>query len=120
MGAAAGQRGAAVIRQRFEDEADALVPVQKRHLNDLYTRLARYEAAADNEKASAVSAADELRRAQLLIARLRAENSVLRAEKQRFIGAVDACKRHISIAGNAHKKWAVAFVKSQLIKARLV
>lgn len=120
MGAAKGQRGDAVIRQRFEDEADALVTVKQRHLDGLYARVERYEDMARDIKASAASAYEELRRAQSLIDRLRAENKVLKMERQRIIGAVDACKRHISISGNTHKKWAVTFVKNKLIKARLI
>lgn len=55
-----------------------------------------------------------------LIARLRAENQVLKDEKKRFVSTIENCKKHISICGNAHKKYGVAFVKSQIIKSRLL
>lgn len=64
--------------------------------------------------------AKDLKRAQALIARLRAENEMLRLEKKRFAGVVEAAKRHISIAGNPMKKYAVCLVKAQLEKARLI
>lgn len=120
MGAAAGQRGDRVIRQRIADEASVLVTVQQRHLNDLCARATRFEDAAKDAKSLAHSAAEDLRRAKALIARLRAENAALKAEKRSVVGVLDACKRHISVAGNPHKKWAVTFVKSQLMKARLL
>ena len=62
----------------------------------------------------------ELVRARALIARLRAENEVLRDEKRRFAGTVESVKRHISIAGNPSKKWAVMLVKKHLEKAKLL
>jgi hypothetical protein len=63
---------------------------------------------------------EELARAKALIARLRAENAVLKDEKKCIISYIDSLKRHISIAGNAHKKWAVTFVKTQLQKRFLL
>lgn len=62
----------------------------------------------------------ELERAQALIARLRAENAVLKDEKKCILSCIDDIKRHISIAGNTHKKWAVTFVKTQLQKRFLL
>ena len=62
----------------------------------------------------------ELMKAKGLIARLRAENQVLRDEKKLFLRTVDNCKRHIAISGNAARKYAVCLVKSQLEKARLL
>jgi len=62
----------------------------------------------------------DLVRAKALIDRLRAENEVLKAEKRRFATVCDETRRHISVAGNPHKKWAVTFVKIQLQKARLI
>lgn len=58
--------------------------------------------------------------ALMLIERLRAENRVLKDEKRRFVETVENCKRHISIVGNPTKKYAVALVKNQLQKARLI
>lgn len=65
----------------------------------------------------------ELERAQALIARLRAENAVLKDEnavlkdeKKCILSCIDDLKRHICIAGNTHKKWAVTFVKTQIKK----
>lgn len=62
----------------------------------------------------------ELARSRALIERLRAENQVLRDEKRKFMEVVENCKRHISVAGNCHKKYGVALVKSQLQKGRLI
>ena len=62
----------------------------------------------------------DLARSLALIERLRAENQVLRDEKRKFMEVVEMCKRHISVAGNCHKKYGVALVKSQLQKARLI
>lgn len=64
-------------------------------------------------------AAKDLEQANKLIARLRAENTVLKDDRARMWGVVDATRRHISIAGNAHKKYGVALVASQLRKAGL-
>lgn len=114
------QRGDRVIRQRFTDEAAETVSVERAYLSGLCSQVARYEKAAEDAKRRADTAEEDLCRAKALIARLRAENEVLKAEKRRFIGTVDATKRHISIAGNAHKKWAVTLVKAQLEKARLI
>ena len=120
MGAGARQRGDRVIRQRFTDEVDESVSVERAYLSGLCSQVARYEKAAEDTKRRADTAEEDLRRADALIARLRAENEVLKSEKRRFIGVVDAAKRHIAIAGNTHKKWAVMFVKTQLEKARLI
>lgn len=57
---------------------------------------------------------ENLARAQALIARLRAENNVLKEDKKCILSFIDSLKQHISIAGNHHKKWAVTFVKSRL------
>lgn len=62
----------------------------------------------------------ELKKARALIERLRFENQVLRDEKRKFLEVVEMCKRHISVAGNCHKKYGVALVKSQLQKARMI
>lgn len=62
----------------------------------------------------------ELERAQALIARLRAENAVLKYEKKCILSCIDDIKRHICIAGNTHKKWAVTFVKTQIKKRFLL
>lgn len=62
----------------------------------------------------------DLARAKALIARLRAENEALKAEKKLFVSVVDSTRRHISVAGNSHKKWAVLLVKKRLEKARLI
>lgn len=120
MGAGASQRGDRVIRQRIADEAAETVIVERAYLNGLYSQVARYEKAAEEAKRRADSAEEDLRRAKALIARLRAENEALKSEKRRFVVTVDAARRHILIAGNAHKKWAVTFVKAQLEKARLI
>ena len=120
MGAGARQRGDRVIRQRIAEEATETVSVKRAYLSGLCSQVARHEKAAEDAKHRADSAEEDLRRATALIARLRAENEVLKAEKRCFIGIVDATKRHISIAGNAQKKWAVALVKSRLEKARLI
>jgi hypothetical protein len=120
MGAGARQRGDRVIRQRFTDEAAETVNVERAYLSGLYSQVARYEKAAEAAKRRADTAEEDLRRAKALIARLRAENEVLKSEKRLFIGVVDAAKRHIAIAGNTHKKWAVTLVKAQLEKARLI
>lgn len=120
MGAGARQRGDRVIRQRIADEAAETVSVERGYLSGLCSQVARYEKAAEAAKRRADDAEEDLRRADALIARLRAENEVLKSEKRRFIGVVDAAKRHIAIARNAHKKWAVTLVKAQLEKARLI
>lgn len=120
MGAGARQRGDRAIRQRIADEATETVCVERAYLSGLCSQVARYEKAADDAKRRADIAEGYRRRADALIARLRAENAVLKAERRRFIGTVDAAKRHISIAGNAQKKWAVTLVKAQLEKARLI
>lgn len=120
MGAGARQRGDRAIRQRIADEATETVCVERAYLSGLCSQVARYEKAADDAKRRADTAEEDLRRAKALIARLRAGNAVLKAEKRRFIGTVDAAKRHISIAGNVQKKWAVTLVKAQLEKARLI
>ena len=120
MGAGARQRGDRVIRQRIADEATETVNVERAYLSGLYTQVSRFESAADDAARRAEAAEEDLRRAKALIARLRAENEVLKSEKRRFIGTVDATKRHISVAGNAQKKWAVTLVKAQLEKARLI
>lgn len=62
----------------------------------------------------------ELKRADALIARLRAENEVLKRERKAILSLVHGLKRHISIAGNHQKKWAVAFVSSKIAAARLI
>ena len=62
----------------------------------------------------------DIEKANALIESLRAENLVLKDEKKRFVSTIDNCNKHISICGNAHKKYGVAFVKSQIIKARLI
>ena len=62
----------------------------------------------------------DLKRAKALIERLRAENEVLKLERKAITSLVQSLKRHNSIAGNAHKKWAVAFVANKLSKARLI
>lgn len=120
MGAGARQRGDRVIRQRIADEAVETVNMERAYLSGLCSQVARYEKAAEDAKRRADAAEGDLHRAQALIARLRAENEVLKSEKRRFIGVVDAAKRHIAIAGNAHKKWAVTLVYSMLEKARLL
>lgn len=120
MGAGAGQRGDRVIRRRIADEAEEIVVVTRAHLNWLCSQVARHEAALQDTKRRADKTDDDLRRANALIARIRAENEALKAERRRIISVIDATKRHISIAGNHHKKWAVAFVKSKLEKARLI
>ena len=120
MGAGAGQRGDRVIRQRLADESAETVSVQRGYLDGLYRQVAKHDAAAEDATARAEKAEEDLRRANMLIARLRAENEVLKSEKRRFIGVVDGAKRHISVAGNAQKKWAVTLVKAQLEKARLI
>lgn len=120
MGAAATQRGNRVIRQRISDESSEAVSVERAYLSGLYAQVARYEAAAEDAQKRVQSAEYELRRANALISRLRAENEVLKDEKRLFVGVVNSTKHHIAVAGNAHKKWAVTLVKSQLEKARLI
>ena len=120
MGAGASQRGDKAIRQRIADEAAEQVCVDRAYLNGLYAQVAQYDAAAEAAKLSSESIGEDLRRAKALISRLRAENDVLKDEKRRFISTVDATKRHIAVAGNPQKKWAVTLVKAQLIKARLL
>jgi hypothetical protein len=109
MGAAAGQRGAKVIREQIESEGQELITVRRDHLDDLTAEITRLS-----------SAQSDLRRAKALIARLKAENQVLRDEKRKFMEVVVATRRHISIAGNAQKKWAVGLVRAELEKARLI
>ena len=120
MGAGARQRGDRAIRQRIADEAAESVSVERAYLSGLCSQVVRYEKAAEEAKRRADTTEEDLRRAKALIARLRAENEALKAEKRRFISTVDAAKRHISIAGNTQKKWAVTLVKAQLKKARLI
>lgn len=120
MGAGARQRGDSVIQQRIAGEAAETVSVARAYLSGLCSQVARYEKAAEEEKRRGDTAEKELHRATMLIARLRAENEVLKAEKRRLISTVDATKRHISITGNVQKKWAVTLVKAQLEKARLI
>jgi len=65
-------------------------------------------------------ALSDLERAKSLIARLRAENQVLKDEKRRFVVTVSGCRHHIGIAGNATRKWVIGIVLAQLEKARLL
>jgi len=62
----------------------------------------------------------DLTRANALIDRLRAENAALKMEREKFFGVVERCRRALPVSGNAHKKWAVSYVLSQLRKNRLV
>lgn len=120
MGTGARQRGDRLIQQQIADDTTETVNVERSYLSGLYAQVARHEKAAEAAKRRAKTAEESLRRAELLIARLRAEIKVLKSEKLRFIDVVDAAKRHIAIAGNVQKKWAVALVKAQLAKARLL
>ena len=120
MGAAATQRGNKMIRQQLSDESAETVSVERAYLNGLYAQVAQHEAAAEDTQKRAQKAEEELRRANALISRLRAENEVLKDENRMFVGVVNSTKHHIAVAGNAHKKWAVTLVKSQLEKARLI
>ena len=120
MGAGATQRGDNAIRQGLADEASRTVTVDQGYLNGLYAQVARHEAAATDSKNALARIKSELARATALVARLRAENQVLKDEKTRFMSVVDSTRRHISIAGDTKKKWAVSLVKSQLEKARLI
>ena len=117
MGAASEHRGNRAIRRQIEEE----------QANDphLSCRQTIRSLQAENDGLRQVARenktlAAELAKARGLIERLRAENAVLKDEKRRFVATVDACKRHITIAGNASRKYAIALVKSQLHKARLI
>lgn len=117
MGAAAEHRGNKAIREGIEREqtddphygcnqAINYLQAENRGLKDRLNEMVKLE--------------DELRRAKMKINLLRAEIAVLKDEKARFIATVDACKRHITIATNHSRKYAVGIVKAQLQKARLI
>lgn len=118
MGAAARQRGDKVIRQQLS--SDELVSVRRSYLSYLESDLLHLEFVVKELQGTVETREKELHRARLLIARLRAENQVLKAEKSRFLSVVETTKRHIAIAGNAQKKWTVSLVRAQLEKARLL
>ena len=118
MGAAARQRGDRLIQQQLAE--NEIVSIRRSYLCRLESDLLRLEKLSKELGDSADAQKEQLRHADAFIARLRAENQVLKAEKSRLFGVVDAMKRHVSIAGNPQKKWAVSFVKSQLEKARLI
>lgn len=117
MGAASEHRGNRAIRRQIEEEQASDPHLSCRqaisHLQAENDRVR--QAVRENETLAA-----ELTKAKGLIDRLRAENTVLKDEKRRVAATVEACKRHITVAGNASKKYAVALVKSQLEKARLL
>ena len=117
MGAASEHRGNRAIRRQIEEEQ-----ANDPHLSCRQT-IRSLQAENDGLRQIArenKALAAELAKAKGLIERLRAENVVLKGEKWRFIATVDAWKRHITIVGNASKKYAVALVKLQLEKARLI
>ena len=88
--------------------------------NDVHYSCRQIEAQLQQDLDKAKVDKSDLARSLALIERLRAENQVLRDEKRKFMEVVEMCKRHISVAGNCHKKYGVALVKSQLQKARLI
>lgn len=120
MGAAKERRGDNAIRQEGADYANKTVSVTNAYLSGLFDQLSRWEKSAEENKAHAEKIEHDLSRANALISRLRAENAVLKDEKRKFIQVVEGTKRHISVAGNAHKKWAVTLVKARLVSAKLI
>ena len=62
----------------------------------------------------------DLDRAGRLIKRLRAENLTLKEDHKLIASTIENTKRHISIAGNSHKKFGVALVLSELRKRGLI
>jgi len=56
----------------------------------------------------------ELKRANALIARLRAEIDVLKDEKAEQAKTISEAYHHISVSGNLQKKWAIKFVARKL------
>ena len=56
----------------------------------------------------------ELKRANALIARLRAEIEVLKDEKAGQAKTFSEAYHHISVIGNLQKKWAIKFVAHRL------
>ena len=110
MGAAARQRGDKVIRDQAKPESITI--------NSEY--VARLEMAVNNLIADKRKLQHDIKKARLKIERLRAENSVLKDEKKRFVETIRDTKRHISVSGNTQKKWTVSLVLSRLEKARLI
>ena len=62
----------------------------------------------------------DLKRAKALIARLRAENAVLKQEKKNMLSCLDSMKNDSLIEGNAHKKYAATLIKIRANKARSI
>ena len=118
MGAAARQRGDKLIREQLS--SDEIVSVRRSFLSYMESDLLQLELAIQELQGVVESKDRDLHRARSLIDRLRTENQVLKAEKKRLFGVVDATKKHLSVAYNPQKKWAVAFVKAQLEKAKLI
>lgn len=110
MGAAARQRGDKVIR----DQANP----KKITVNSEY--VSRLEAAVNNLIADKRELQHDIKKAQLKIERLRAENSVLKDEKKRFVETIHDTKRDISVSGFAGRKWVISLILSRLEKARLI
>ena len=120
MGAGSRQRGDKSIRQVISDESTEITNINREYLSRLYADISRNEKALENAKYQIKTIQEDLRRANALIDRLRAEANVLKDEKKKFISIVDETKRLISVSGNCHKKWAVTLVKSRLEKAGLI
>ena len=110
MGAAARQRGDKVIRDQAKPE---MITVSSEYVS-------RLEVAVNNLIIDKRKLQNDIKKSRLKIERLRAENSVLKAEKELFFETVRETKRHISVSGNTQKKWTVSLVLSRLEKARLI